>query len=249
MQKTFYEVFEKIELPAHLSDLAEEIVIEKLVAIPENKKLKVHLQSKRLIARKDIHALEYEIHKQIFRGTSSLRVEICETFTLSEYYTAESVYQAYRESILEDMMEIGKLDYHIIASADVSFENGNKVIFTIQDTVVSRDRQAQLVKELNDIFNRRCGIDARIEIAFKEPEFNKYKEEEKISDMKKRAIELLNKRNVSLFIGVDGMAKSQNLSRKTVTSKGTFDIVKFKIKKMYTKKEAILPLLELLFHE
>ena len=94
MQKTFYEVFEKIELPAHLSDLAEEIVIEKLVAIPENKKLKVHLQSKRLIARKDIHALEYEIHKQIFRGTSSLRVEICETFALSEYYTAESVYQA-----------------------------------------------------------------------------------------------------------------------------------------------------------
>lgn len=45
-------------------------------------------------------------------------------------------------------------------------------------------------------------------------------------------IELLNKRNVSLFIGIDGMAKSQNLSRKTVTSKGTFDIVKFKINKI-----------------
>ncbi len=196
MQKTFYDVFEKIELPAHLSDLAEEIVIEKLVAIPENKKLKVHLQSKRLIDRKDIHALEYEIHKQIFRGTSSLRVEICETFALSEYYTAESVYQAYRESILEDMMEIGKLDYHIIASADVSFENGNKVIFTIQDTVVSRDRQAQLVKELNDIFNRRCGIDACIEIAFKEPEFNKYKEEDayKINMMVKSISDRINKK-------------------------------------------------------
>ena len=189
----------KIELPSHLSDLAEEIVVDKLVASPENKKLKVFLHSNRLIQRKEIHALEYEIHKQIFHGAGNLCVEIMESFHLSHFYTPEAVYQAYRESILEDLMEIGKLDYHIISTADVAFAEDNRVIFSIQDTVVSRDRQPQLIKELSEIFNTRCGVNARIEIEFIEPEFNKYKEEDtyRINMMVKNISDRLNKKEHS----------------------------------------------------
>ena len=199
MEKSFYEVFEKIELPSHLSVLAEEIVVDKLVASPENKKLKVFLHCNRLIQRKEIRALEYEIHKQIFHGAANLRVEIKESFHLSQFYTPEALYQAYRESILEDLMEIGKLDYHIISTADVTFANDNRVIFFIHDTVVSRDRQPQLVKELSEIFNTRCGVNARIEIEYKEPEFNKYKEEDtyRINMMVKNISDRLNKKEHS----------------------------------------------------
>ncbi len=178
MEKSFFEAFPGLSLRPDLEALVAETEVTRLVASPENKKLKVYLNSNRLISKKDIHEIENAIHKQVLHNAGNIRVEICEKFHLSHYYTIENLFTAYRESIMDELMELGKLDYHIIASSDVSFGEDNSIIFTIQDTLVARDRQAQLVSVLSYIFTERCGLDARVAIAYKEPVLDKYKEED-----------------------------------------------------------------------
>lgn len=50
-------------------------------------------------------------------------------------------------------------------------------------------------------------------------------------------LKFLNRNNISLFIGVDGLEESQNLSRKTIKNKGSFDLVCKKIKLLLSMKK------------
>ncbi len=177
MAKEFFDVFDDLELKKELEELFSETMVERLTADTTGEFLRIYLVSKRLISKKHIHIVEEAIRKQKFAHTG-VKVQIHETFLLSQYYNVEKLYHAYKDSILEALDDSGHLDYHLVSKADVSFENDNTIVFTMDDTLVARDREAQISRVINDILHIRCGLDAKVIIRYKEAVTRKYKEED-----------------------------------------------------------------------
>ncbi len=176
MAMNFFEVFEGIKLDDRLSALMEETSIEKLTTDSQKTLLRVYLSSPRLIERKDIFMVQEAVFKQkmAFSGTE---VKIYERFRLPASYTVQKVYDAYRDSIIFSIKEVGNMDYRLFHEADVKFEGENTMIVTLEDTLIAKQKERELKETLENIFNIRCGLSAEIRMEYKEAKKNKFKEE------------------------------------------------------------------------
>ena len=176
MAMKFYEVFEGIKLDERLSALMEETMIEKLTTDTQKTLLRVYLSSPRLIERKDIYVVQDAIRKQRLTG-SDMEIKVYERFHLPEHFTAKKVYDAYRDSIIFSIKEIGNMDYRLFHEADIKFENDNVMQIVMEDTLIARQKEKELKEALESILNIRCGLSAEIRIAYKEAKKDKFKEE------------------------------------------------------------------------
>ncbi len=176
MAMKFFEVFEGIKLDDRLNALMEETSIEKLTTDLQKTLLRVYLSSPRLIERKDIFMVQEAVFKQkmAFSGTE---VKIYERFQLPASYTVQKVYDAYRDSIIFSIKEVGNMDYRLFHEADVKFEGENTMIVTLEDTLIAKQKERELKETLENIFNIRCGLSAEIRMEYKEAKKNKFKEE------------------------------------------------------------------------
>ncbi len=105
--KPFFEVFPTLELKGNLHDKLEQTAVERVSATKQKDRLSVYLYSTRLLLKEDIWAAEKAIKAQLFPH-ALLTVRIFERFELSSQYTPENLMEAYRESILAELKEIGR---------------------------------------------------------------------------------------------------------------------------------------------
>ena len=68
---TFFEVFDTLSISGSLYDLFAEVIVEKVNISRSTFEVKIHLFSKRLISRKQIKQMEYQIKKQLFHKMSN----------------------------------------------------------------------------------------------------------------------------------------------------------------------------------
>ncbi len=176
MIMNFFEVFEGLKLDERLCALMEDTNVEKLTTDSQKTFLRVYLSSPRLIDRKDIFAVQEAILNQKMAYTG-MEVKIYERFRLPSSYTLHKVYDAYRDSIIFSIKEVGNLDFRLFHDADIRFENDNIMIVTLEDTLIAHQKEKELKESLESIFNIRCGLSAEIRMAYKEAKEDKFKEE------------------------------------------------------------------------
>ncbi len=256
MAMKFFEVFEGIKLDDRLNALMEETSIEKLTTDSQKTLLRVYLSSPRLIERKDIFMVQEAVFKQkmAFSGTE---VKIYERFQLPASYTVQKVYDAYRDSIVFSIKEVGNMDYRLFHEADVKFEGENTMIVTLEDTLIAKQKERELKETLENIFNIRCGLSAEIRMEYKEAKKNKFKEENehKVNLLVK---EITRKMNANQsddagmeFADYDDKKEKENASenvqkapeqKKEETAKGSSSVTKEKKQENETKEKKRMPL-------
>ncbi len=165
MSKPFFDVFPGLHIAEGSGELLKLAEVSRVTAARDRSSIRVYLESPRLIAKQMIYDLERGIKEQLFPD-KQLAVRIQERFRLSGQYTPEKLLEAYRDSILLELKHYSIIEYTMFRKAQIDFPEPDRMRMTIEDTMVSREKAAELKRILEKIFQERCGMPAEVEFAY-----------------------------------------------------------------------------------
>ena len=174
MAKNFAEVFPALKLEPELQHLLEKTEVTKISANHDRSHVRIYLLAERLIFKKNIHRIEEEIKNQIFQNPA-VTVRIFEKFRLSAQYTPEFLWEAYRDSVLEELNDYSVLVYNLLRTAQLTFLPDNHLKLTLEETIIAKTRTDELVEFLENVFCVRCGMDLKIDVCYVPAKESKYR--------------------------------------------------------------------------
>ena len=118
MEKLLQETFADLRLTARQQSVFEEVYVERLCLLREQKRVEVHIVSEHIIPYREIALLEYALN-QLF-DKAGFTVQVTDRFRLSEQYTPENFWQEYQDSILMILKESNVLEFNIIVESVIS---------------------------------------------------------------------------------------------------------------------------------
>ncbi len=175
--KPFFEVFPTLKMEGSLYDKLEQTEVERVSASRRRDLLHVYLFSGRLLQKRDIWMAEDEIKRQLFRD-AAVSVKIHERFELSAQYTPENLMDLYKDSILEELKGYSHIEYNAFRTAEISYPEQGRLALEIEDTVMNRCKEEELVRVLEKILVERCGMQCGIAVSYREAEAGKFAEDE-----------------------------------------------------------------------
>ncbi len=175
--KPFFEVFPSLKLNSPLKDMLEQTKVEKISATKRKDYLRIYLFSTRLIAKADIWTVEEEIKKQLFPN-ANMMIKIYERFELSAQYSPEKLMGLYKESILAELREYSHIEYNAFKAAEITYPDEGKMVLTVEDTVLIRSKEEELIRVLEKILVERCGFAVSVSVQYREARTGKFEEDE-----------------------------------------------------------------------
>ena len=179
MEKRFFDVFPKLKLDKQSNELFEQVTVEKVSATKSRDFVRVSISCDYLIPKETIYKVEKEIKKQFF-DRHQVTIKLYEHFHLSEQYTPENLLKEYGSSILLELKEYSPVEYNIFKSAQITYPEQNKVLLTVEDTVLARSKAPELIRIMEKVLVERCGLKVECLMDYIEKQGGKYKEEDDI---------------------------------------------------------------------
>ncbi len=180
MEKRFFEAFPNLTLTGTHKDLFEQVVVEKVTATKRKDFLRIYIRSERLIEKENIYAVENEIKKQFFPN-DNIVIKIYEKFILSEQYNPEKLMYVYKDSILMELKECEHMLYTMFRTAQMQFPDNNTMELTLEDSVIAKSKEDELVRILDKVLNERCGFYVKFMVDYRESESeSKYKKADEL---------------------------------------------------------------------
>ncbi len=201
MEKRFFEAFPNLELGGVQKDLFEQTMVERITATKRKDFLRVFFRSERLIQKELVYAVEREIKKQFF-PREELQVKLYERFVLSGQYNPQKLMELYRDSMLMEIKECDHILYTIFRQADIQFPEEAVMEIILEDSVIAKSKEDELIGILDKVLNERCGFQVKFQTAYKEAKASKYKEEDALRI--RRIVEVISSRfdgNAEIFSG------------------------------------------------
>ena len=174
MAKPFKEAFPTLSLDAELESLLETTEVTKIGANHDQDHIRIYLRAKRLIFKKNIWKLEEAITSQIFKN-QNVSVKIIETFELSEQYTPQTLMEVYKDSILDELNAYSVLEYNLLRTAEMEFDQPHHMILTMDETIIAKTRTDEILEFLEKVVCERCGMNLVIQTEFRKPKESKYR--------------------------------------------------------------------------
>ncbi len=179
MAKAFMEVFPGLDLNSDIRDLFAQTTVERVTTTKNRDILRIYLESSRLIRKEQVYAAEKAIKRQLFPRVP-MTVKMLEHFCLSQQYSARTLMEVYYDSILLELENYSKVEYNLFLQAEREFTEDSRLTITLPDTVVAREKSEELVRILEKIFCERCGMDLKVEVAYRETGESKSRRESQI---------------------------------------------------------------------
>lgn len=176
MAKQFLEVFPTLKLKNETAAFLEQVTVERITTTKRKDFLRVFIKSDHLISKDRIYEVEREIKKQLFPG-AEIVIKLYEKYCLPARYDTPTVLEQYRDSILLELKEYGHLEYMIFKRAEISFPEEKKVLLTVKDSVLAREKEEELLRILDKILGERFSLPV-----FTVMEYKKQPEEEMLSE-------------------------------------------------------------------
>ena len=154
--KAFQEVFPQFKAEGHLSALLNLLKVERVTVADDYSRLTIHVSCPRLIERGLFRELERGMERQLFPN-KRLAVRICEHFTLSGSFTPETVFDAYKESILSELRSKSLIAFRILNRADITFPAEHVMELTVEDMPLNRKVLGELKQFLAGPLRDRRG--------------------------------------------------------------------------------------------
>ena len=174
MSKAFREAFPTLKLEEELEGLLDTTEVTKISANHEHTHIRIYLRAKRLIFKKNIWKLEKAITEQIFQNRT-IQVKIIESYELSEQYTPKSLIEVYKDSILDELNAYSVLEYNLLRTADMEFPEEDRLILTMDETIIAKTRTDEIIEFLEKVICERCGMNLKIFPQYRKPQESKYR--------------------------------------------------------------------------
>ena len=172
MSKAFREAFPTLKLEEELEGLLDTTEVTKISANHEHTHIRIYLRAKRLIFKKNIWKLEKAITEQIFQNRA-IQVKIIESYELSEQYTPKSLIEVYKDSILDELNAYSVLEYNLLRTADMEFPEEDRLILTMDETIIAKTRTDEIIEFLEKVICERCGMNLKIFPQYRKPQESK----------------------------------------------------------------------------
>ena len=153
--------------------------MERVSATKRKDILRIYLYSTRLILKEDIWRTESEIKRQLFPNVDMV-VKIQERFELSSQYTPENLMAAYRDSILEELRDYSHVEYNAFKQAEIAYPGKDRMVLTLEDTVINRSKEPELVRVLEKILVERCGFSVKLETEYRKAQNGRFAEDDEL---------------------------------------------------------------------
>ena len=174
MSKAFREAFPTLKLEEELEGLLDTTEVTKISANHEHTHIRIYLRAKRLNFKKNIWKLEKAITEQIFQNRA-IQVKIIESYELSEQYTPKSLIEVYKDSILDELNAYSVLEYNLLRTADMEFPEEDRLILTMDETIIAKTRTDEIIEFLEKVICERCGMNLKIFPQYRKPQESKYR--------------------------------------------------------------------------
>ena len=187
MSKLFLETFPTIQFSKEEQDLLAFVKVLHVNYTRDRQTIRVYICSSRLISKDVIYHLEQILKQQLFPN-QTIQVKIIEHFDLSKQYTPKKLLDAYQESIMMEIQNVSKLEYHLLKKANWNFEQDDLLSLELEDSMWARSKEADLTRWLTKVFCDRCGfsMDVRMKyIQARTSELRKQMEEREQQEIQK----------------------------------------------------------------
>ncbi|MDE5700486.1 MAG: PolC-type DNA polymerase III [Lachnospiraceae bacterium] len=220
MEKKFFEAFPNLKLDGVQKDLFEQVTVERITATRRKDLLRIYIRSERLIEKEHVYYVENEIKKQFFPREYMI-IKIYEKFVLSEQYNPEKLIELYRESVLMEIRECDHMLYTMFRQADIRFPAENILELVLEDSVIAKSKEDELIGILDKVLNERCGFQVKFQTSYKEAKAGRYREDDELRI--RRIVEGISSRLGSNSRGNDVVAASEeaapSVSSKSASAK------------------------------
>ncbi len=179
MEKNFFEAFPNLKLTGARKDLFEQVVVERITATRRKDILRIYIRSERLIEKEEVYGVEQEIKKQFF-PKDNIIIKIYEKFILSSQYNPEKLMDTYKESVLMELKDSEHMLYTMFRQADMEFPDEQTVKLTLEDSVIAKSKEDELIRILDKVLNERCGFRVKFHVDYREAAESKYREEDEL---------------------------------------------------------------------
>lgn len=85
---------------------------------------------------------------------------------------------AYWESILLEFRQYDHIMYVALRGAEVTYPDSAKILLTVEESVLTKSKEEEMLRILNKVFQERCGVDVVIKFDYREPVESRFAEEE-----------------------------------------------------------------------
>ncbi|MFR8866888.1 MAG: PolC-type DNA polymerase III [Lachnospiraceae bacterium] len=176
MANAFLEVFPTLQLNHEMKGLLSEATVTKVASNRNRDFIRVYFDNTRLIPKRDIWRLEEDMRQQLFPN-QKMQIKLMEHYRLSSQYTAKTLLDTYKESMLCEIKEYSLLLYNIFRKAEIRFEEDMQMTLILENTLIARESQDELIEVLDKIIRERCGIQTKFDIQFVEKKESHYKKD------------------------------------------------------------------------
>ena len=179
MEKNFFEAFPNLKLTGARKELFEQVVVERITATRRKDILRIYIRSERLIEKEDVYGVEQEIKKQFF-PKDNIIIKIYEKFILSGQYNPEKLMDTYKDSVLMELKDTEHMLYTMFRQADMEYPDEQTVKLILEDSVIAKSKEDELIRILDKVLNERCGFSVKFHVDYREAAESKYREEDEL---------------------------------------------------------------------
>ena len=125
--------------------------------------------------------MEQEIKKQFF-PKDNIIIKIYEKFILSGQYNPEKLMDTYKDSVLMELKDTEHMLYTMFRQADMEYPDEQTVKLILEDSVIAKSKEDELIRILDKVLNERCGFSVKFHVDYREAAESKYREEDELKN-------------------------------------------------------------------
>lgn len=162
-KKKFLEVFQNLTLSEELKSIFGLVDITRITANSEHTKMRIYIESSRLIEKSAIFKVREELRKALRTG-KKISIEIIEKYILSQQYTPENLFDIYKESIILELNESSPIIATMLKKAPTRFDESGRLVIDLESSIVSEARMKILKETIENIFRDRFDMPLEVRI-------------------------------------------------------------------------------------
>ena len=156
--KQFKEVFRGIKLDKETDMYFDEVYVTNVQFVKSTETFYVYIESKHLIAKKNIKKAEVSIRLFVFGEFSKSKVMIIERYLLSDQYDLAKLYRVYKDSMFEELRDVSSVFYTLVKNGRVDIKD-NVLGIEMEEGTLSALRKPEIEKYFNRLFINRFGME------------------------------------------------------------------------------------------
>lgn len=159
--------FSKSDTSEELKSIFQLVDITRITTNSEHTKMRIYIESKRLIEKSAIFKVKEQLAKNLRTG-KKISIEIIEKYILSKQYTPENLFEIYKDSILLELNESSPIIAAMLKKAPTRFDESGRLVIDLESSIVSEARMKILKDTIEHIFRDRFDmpLEVRIEKEF-----------------------------------------------------------------------------------